>query len=41
MGHAWVNVAKFSDEDYKEWAAKHKPQKTAASYRAAGAGTGQ
>ncbi len=26
MGHAWVNVTNISDEDYKEWAAKHKPQ---------------
>jgi hypothetical protein len=25
MAHAWVNVTYISDEDYKEWAAKHKP----------------
>ena len=24
MAHAWVNVTYISDEDYKEWAAKHK-----------------
>jgi len=24
MAHAWVNVTYVSDEDYKEWAAKHK-----------------
>jgi mono/diheme cytochrome c family protein len=36
MAHAWVNVTYISDEDYKEWAAQHKPQKTAAS---AAAGT--
>ena len=29
MAHAWVNVTYISDEDYKEWAAKHKPQRTA------------
>ncbi|HTS78851.1 MAG TPA: hypothetical protein VMG40_21750 [Bryobacteraceae bacterium] len=26
MGHAWVNVTYMSDEDYKEWAAQHKPK---------------
>ncbi len=25
MGHAWVNVTYVSDDDYKEWAAKHRP----------------
>jgi hypothetical protein len=25
MAHAWVNVTYLSDEDYNEWAAKHKP----------------
>jgi hypothetical protein len=25
MAHAWVNVTYLSDEDYKEWLAKHKP----------------
>src|SRR5262249_31279267 len=25
MSHAWVNVTNISDEDYKEWAAKHRP----------------
>ncbi len=27
MGHAWVNVTYMSDEDYKEWAAQHKPKR--------------
>ena len=31
MAHAWVNVTYISDEDYKEWAAAHKPQRTAAA----------
>jgi hypothetical protein len=26
MAHAWVNVTYISDEDYNEWAAKHKPK---------------
>ncbi len=30
MGHAWVNVTYISDDDYKEWLAKHKPEKTGA-----------
>jgi hypothetical protein len=30
MAHAWVNVTYISEDDYKEWAAKHKPAKTAA-----------
>ncbi len=25
MNHAWMNVTYISDDDYKEWAAKHKP----------------
>jgi hypothetical protein len=25
MAHAWVNVTYISDDDYKEWAAKHRP----------------
>jgi hypothetical protein len=25
MAHGWVNVTYISDEDYAEWAAKHKP----------------
>jgi len=29
MAHAWVNVTYISDEDYKEWAATHKPQRSA------------
>ena len=29
MAHAWVNVTYISDEDYKEWAAKHRPKKAA------------
>lgn len=27
MGHAWVNITNISDEDYKEWAAQHKPKR--------------
>ena len=27
MGHAWVNITYISDEDYKEWAAQHKPKR--------------
>ena len=26
MAHAWVNVTNLSEEEYKEWAAKHKPE---------------
>jgi hypothetical protein len=25
MAHAWVNVTYISEDDYKEWLAKHKP----------------
>jgi hypothetical protein len=28
MAHAWVNVTYISDEDYKAWAAAHKPQRS-------------
>ena len=28
MAHEWVNVTYISDEDYAEWAAKHKPART-------------
>jgi hypothetical protein len=28
MAHAWVNVTYISDEDYKAWAATHKPQRS-------------
>jgi hypothetical protein len=35
MAHAWVNVTYISDEDYKEWAAKHKPQNKAAAFNRA------
>jgi hypothetical protein len=35
MAHAWVNVTYISDEDYKEWAAKHKPQRTEDAMRRA------
>ena len=28
MAHAWVNVTYISDEDYKAWAAAHKPKRT-------------
>jgi hypothetical protein len=31
MAHAWVNVTYVSDDDYKEWAAKHKAPPTTAS----------
>ncbi len=30
MSHAWVNVTNISDEDYKQWAAAHKPAHSAA-----------
>jgi len=30
MAHAWVNVTNLSDEEYNEWAAKHKPAQTKA-----------
>jgi mono/diheme cytochrome c family protein len=29
MSHAWVNVTYISDEDYKDWASKHKPARPA------------
>jgi len=29
MAHAWVNVTYISEDDYKEWAAKHKPKRPA------------
>jgi hypothetical protein len=28
MAHAWVNVTYISDEDYKAWAAAHKPARS-------------
>jgi hypothetical protein len=28
MAHAWVNVTYISDEEYNEWAAKHKADKS-------------
>jgi hypothetical protein len=31
MAHAWVNVTYISDDDYKEWAAKHKPKAASAN----------
>ena len=31
MAHAWVNVTYITDEDYKEWAAKHKPARASAA----------
>jgi len=31
MAHAWVNVTYVSDDDYKEWAAKHKRSAQTAS----------
>jgi hypothetical protein len=33
MGHAWVNVTNITDQDYKEYVAKHMP--------AGGAGAGR
>ena len=36
MGHAWVNVTYLSDQEYNDWAAKHKPKQQAAA-RTAGA----
>ncbi len=30
MGHAWVNVTYITEEDYKEWAAKHRQQRLTA-----------
>ena len=36
MAHAWVNVTYISDDDYKEWAAKHKPKKPALGFGLAG-----
>jgi hypothetical protein len=30
MGHAWVNVTYISEDDYKDWVAKHKPDRTSA-----------
>ena len=35
MAHAWVNVTYISEDDYKEWAARHKPKRTPASAAAA------
>jgi hypothetical protein len=29
MAHAWVNVTYISDDDYKAWAAQHKPPRAA------------
>jgi hypothetical protein len=31
MAHAWVNVTYISEEDYNEWAAKHKPKQAGPS----------
>ena len=33
MAHAWVNVTYITDDDYKEWAAQHKPRRTMAGLR--------
>ena len=30
MGHAWVNVTYISEDDYKNWLAKHKPDRSSA-----------
>jgi hypothetical protein len=32
MAHAWVNVTYMTDEDYKEWAAQHQPQRSRSSF---------
>jgi hypothetical protein len=32
MAHAWVNVTYISEEDYKEWAATHKPKRPANAF---------
>ena len=32
MAHAWVNVTYISEEDYKQWAAAHKPQRPASAF---------
>ena len=26
MAHAWVNVTNLTEEEYKQWASKHKPE---------------
>jgi hypothetical protein len=28
MAHAWVNVTYITEDEYKEWAAKHKPDQS-------------
>jgi hypothetical protein len=33
MAHAWVNVTYVSEEDYKEWAATHRPNRQTAGLR--------
>jgi hypothetical protein len=33
MAHAWVNVTYISEDDYKEWAATHKPARPAIGSR--------
>ncbi len=37
MAHAWVNVTYISDDDYKEWAAKHRPKKSMLPFGLSGA----
>jgi hypothetical protein len=34
MAHAWVNVTYISEQDYQDWAAKHKPKPPAGGERA-------
>jgi hypothetical protein len=38
MAHAWVNVTYISDDDYKAWAAKHRPKKAGPTAALAGFG---
>jgi hypothetical protein len=33
MGHAWVNITYITDDDYKDWVAKHKPVDRASAER--------
>jgi hypothetical protein len=33
MGHAWVNVTNITDQDYKEYVAKHMPAGAAGDRR--------
>jgi hypothetical protein len=37
MAHAWVNVTYISDDDYNQWAAKHRPKKSGLPFGLGGA----